>query len=240
MLAQPRASFYGQPYQPPVGRPRGQHTDNWMGSPGGHQSRRFMNTPPHPAGVPFGSFDTARPSSRPAPETHRGLGSMLAGSGPQALPPAPSYGQIMLQREEDRLRVRAPQREKLRRETLGQAPRHQLAESGQGNPMSALGPDFAPSLSMMDWPSPLPLQHGTQGLAQGDAQLTPMDLSRPMFRTLAAAQSTMDHIHWKTIPRAHGVSQTPQERLPYVKKIYDAIVSLDKIKDAEVFPRDVD
>jgi hypothetical protein len=93
---------------------------------------------------------------------------------------------------------------------------------------------------MMDWPSPLPLQHGTQGLAQGDAQLTPMDLSRPMFRTLAAAQSTMDHIHWKTIPRAHGVSQTPQKRLPYVKKIYDAIVSLDKIKDAEVFPRDVD
>jgi hypothetical protein len=58
-----------------------------------------------------------------------------------------------------------------------------------------------------------------------------------MFRTLTDAQSTMDHVHWKTIPRAHGVPQTPQERLPYVK-IYDALVNLDKIKDEEFFPRD--
>jgi hypothetical protein len=48
----------------------------------------------------------------------------------------------------------------------------------------------------------------------------------------------MHHPHWRPLPKSHGVPQTEEDRLPYVKKIYDALVDIDNVFDGTPFPTD--
>jgi len=66
-----------------------------------------------------------------------------------------------------------------------------------------------------------------------DTQLHPLQLQSWNSRNKATARATMDRIYWKTVPGDHCVPLTEAECYPYIKKIYDAIVSLDQIQDRE-------
>ena len=58
-----------------------------------------------------------------------------------------------------------------------------------------------------------------------------MDLANPKFQTPADARTYLNLTFWRPVMKNHGVPTTSQDRLPYVKKIYDAIIDLDNILD---------
>jgi hypothetical protein len=69
-------------------------------------------------------------------------------------------------------------------------------------------------------------------------RLPPLDLARRRIPDSKMARSYTDHPRWRPLPKSHGVPQTEEDRLPYVKKIYDAIVDISDIYDDAVFPTD--
>jgi hypothetical protein len=69
-------------------------------------------------------------------------------------------------------------------------------------------------------------------------RLPPLNLARRRLIDSAAAHAYFEHPYWRPLPRSHGVPQTEEDRLPYVKKIYDALVDTDNVFDSGIFPND--
>ncbi|KAF2822437.1 hypothetical protein CC86DRAFT_385399 [Ophiobolus disseminans] len=76
-----------------------------------------------------------------------------------------------------------------------------------------------------------PTVGGVPGHRREDTQLPQMDLANPKLPTPAVAAVYMNKVFWRPFPRDHGVPTTDQDRLPYVKRIYDAMVDLDHVLD---------
>ena len=74
-------------------------------------------------------------------------------------------------------------------------------------------------------------QQGVRGYTRAQTQLPKMDLANPKFQTPADARTYLNQIFWRPVMKNHGVPTTNQDRLPYVKKIYDAMTDLDNILD---------
>jgi hypothetical protein len=69
-------------------------------------------------------------------------------------------------------------------------------------------------------------------------RLPPLDIARRILLDSKKAHSYMNHPHWRPLPKSHGVPQTEEDRLLYVKKIYDALVDTDNVFDDAAFPTD--
>ncbi|KAH7406552.1 hypothetical protein DE146DRAFT_753118 [Phaeosphaeria sp. MPI-PUGE-AT-0046c] len=79
-----------------------------------------------------------------------------------------------------------------------------------------------------------PVAQVTPGTAQGPC----LDLSQRSFQDSAAARHHLNQNHWRPITKSYGVPQTENERLPYVKKIYDAMINVSRVDDEEYFATD--
>lgn len=62
-------------------------------------------------------------------------------------------------------------------------------------------------------------------------QLPPMDLNNLKLKNHEEAQRALFTVAWMPITRNHGVPTTYQERMPYVKSIYDGLIALDQVRD---------
>jgi hypothetical protein len=69
-------------------------------------------------------------------------------------------------------------------------------------------------------------------------RLPPLDLARRNLRDSKIAHLYMNRPHWRPLTKSHGVPETEEDRLPYVKKIYDALIDTDKVFDDHLFPTD--
>jgi hypothetical protein len=69
-------------------------------------------------------------------------------------------------------------------------------------------------------------------------RLPPLDIARRILLDSKKAHSYMNHPHWRPLPKSHSVPQTEEDRLLYVKKIYDALVDTDNVFDDAAFPTD--
>jgi hypothetical protein len=73
---------------------------------------------------------------------------------------------------------------------------------------------------------------------QQTTQIPPLNLSQRHFRTAAEAHAYLGRPQWQPITKSHGVPQLEMDRLPYVKKIYDALVDIDHVLDEDTWPID--
>lgn len=65
-----------------------------------------------------------------------------------------------------------------------------------------------------------------------------MDISRRRIPNSEGARQFLNHASWRPISKSHGVPRTEEDRLPYVKKIYDALVDTDNVWDISEWPQD--
>jgi hypothetical protein len=68
--------------------------------------------------------------------------------------------------------------------------------------------------------------------------IPPLNLAQRRFLDSAGAHDYLERPYWRPMPKSHGVPQTEEDRLPYVKKIYDAIVDTDNCFDQLTFSTD--
>jgi hypothetical protein len=62
-------------------------------------------------------------------------------------------------------------------------------------------------------------------------QLPSLDLSKRRFVDAMEARSYLEQPLWRPLSKSHGVPQTQDDRLPYVKKVHDAMVDISAIAD---------
>jgi hypothetical protein len=134
----------------------------------------------------------------------------------------------------------------------GQVLEQILAQSGQA------GPSRAPT------PAPQPLQNvPQQALTREEQEVAnrtlamqqwmttnhppssqpwprrpPMNISNRRIPDSQTARDFLNHASWRPISKSHGVPRTEEDRLPYVKKIYDALVDTSDVWDSLDWPQD--
>lgn len=67
-------------------------------------------------------------------------------------------------------------------------------------------------------------------------QLPPMDLENPNFEDTRSAKTFLQQSVWRPKSENYGVPRSMNERLRYVKRIYDAIIDLSDVQDADMWP----
>lgn len=109
---------------------------------------------------------------------------------------------------------------------------------------------IAPEARMIAAPNSGSMNQPTSSLAgsatqsrQGPAlppptQGPPLDLTHRRFQDSAAARQYLNQVHWRPITKSHGVPQTEDERLPYVRKIYNGFIDISKVHDGDYFAQD--
>ncbi|KAF1916513.1 hypothetical protein BDU57DRAFT_529566 [Ampelomyces quisqualis] len=80
----------------------------------------------------------------------------------------------------------------------------------------------------------------TQGPpAQVQPCLPPLNLEQRHFNDSGEARQYLIQPYWRPITQSYGVPQTEAERLPYVKKIHDALVDTSKVYDRMTWASDM-
>jgi hypothetical protein len=69
-------------------------------------------------------------------------------------------------------------------------------------------------------------------------QLPLLDISRRRFTNAIEASRYLARTFWRPLPRSHGVPQTQDDRFPYVKKVYDAMIAIDNVLDKQAWSGD--
>jgi hypothetical protein len=114
----------------------------------------------------------------------------------------------------------------------------QQASIGRGQPVqrppnSVSQPGQAGGYAVQQVPRPTHQQSmGT------NVQLPPMDLQQRHFPNCERALGFFQRVVWRPLHRGHGVPQTHDDRMPYVKRIYDALVDVGNVMDLEHFAID--
>jgi hypothetical protein len=65
-----------------------------------------------------------------------------------------------------------------------------------------------------------------------------MDISNRRVPDSQTARDFLNHASWRPISKSYGVPRTEEDRLPYVKKIYDALVDTSEVWDSLDWPQD--
>ncbi|KAH7092526.1 hypothetical protein FB567DRAFT_545673 [Paraphoma chrysanthemicola] len=113
----------------------------------------------------------------------------------------------------------------------------------QGTPMVATQPRPMMSQQTVGAPDALGyhLNQGTSRPARGfppALQVPPLDLARRHFATHNNALTYIMTPSWRPTSKSHCVPVADHDRLPYVKKLYDAMVDSTEIWDANFFRED--
>ncbi|KAH7066284.1 hypothetical protein BKA63DRAFT_585319 [Paraphoma chrysanthemicola] len=129
-----------------------------------------------------------------------------------------------------------------------QTPLHGLSSSQHqprngGIPMVATQPRPMMSQQIVEVPDTFGYHQnqGTSRPARGfppALQVPPLDLSRRRFDTHNNAMTYLMTPLWRPTSKSHCIPQTDHDRLPYVKKLYDAMVDSTEIWDTNFFKED--